>query len=58
MAKLTKAQKKRLVNEIEAKAKKLYLYGGTNRSRTYSVVDNKDMYAIEKMCKKWMQRID
>jgi hypothetical protein len=58
MAKLTKTQKKRLVNEIESKAKKLYMYGGTTyvTSGTY-IVDTKDMNAIEKLCKKFRQRL-
>ena len=57
MVKLTKTQKKRLVNEIEAKAMKLYL-SATHRSfPNIMVVDTKDMLAIEKLCKKFRQRL-
>jgi len=54
MVKLTKTQKKRLVREIESKAKKLYLHGW---DLNVTIIDTKDMNAIEKLCKKFKQRI-
>ena len=56
MARLTKTQKKRMVKEIESKAKKLYMFGFYG-IRNESIVDVKDMAAIEKLCKKFMNRI-
>ena len=51
MAKMTKAQAKRLVISIESKTQKLFLLKGGN------MVDAKDMIAIEKLCSKWLKRI-
>jgi len=53
MAKITKAQAKRLVRDIEAKTKKLFVNEGT----VYHTVSVHDMAAIEKLCAKWMKRI-
>lgn len=54
MAKLTKAQQKRLVNEILNKSKKLYM---VKRQDYQNVIPSKDMEAIEKLCAKWIKRI-
>lgn len=54
MARLTKTQKKRLVKEIESKAKKLYMVPTLD---IVKVVNTKDMEAIEKLCAKFMKRI-
>lgn len=56
MARLTKTQKKRMVKEIESKTKKLFMFGFYG-VRNESIVDVKDMAAIEKLCKKFMNRI-
>ena len=50
MAKMTKAQMKRMVGEIRAKTKKLFMQA----HRTVSV---QDMGAIDKLCTKWAKRI-
>ncbi len=55
MAKLTKTQKKRLVKEIESKAKKLYLWAWAPSGSP--IIETKDMQAIEKMFAKFMKRI-
>jgi len=55
MAKMTKAQAKRLVRDIESKTRKLY-FQSTNTSMN-DVVSIPDIVAIEKLCKKWMKRI-
>jgi hypothetical protein len=54
MAKLTKAQQKRLVNEILNKSKKLYM---VKRKDYQNIVPSKDMDAIERLCNKWLKRI-
>ena len=50
MAKLTKAQQKRLVRDINSKAKRLFMGG-------YLKVSVADMAAIEKLTAKWLNRI-
>ena len=54
MGRLTKTQKKRLVREIQSKAKKLYM---VRYDAFVDIVNTKDMEAIEKLCNKWMKRI-
>ena len=56
MAKLTRGEQKRLVKSILGKSKKLYMFGFYG-IRNESIVDVKDMAAIEKLCKKFMNRI-
>jgi hypothetical protein len=59
MAKLTKAQKKRLVSDIHSKVKKLYIDTGSHYDvrANSNVISAADMTAIEKLCTKWMKRI-
>lgn len=56
MAKMTKAQKKRMVKDIMKKTQKLYM-SDDNSAYTAWVVSIADMSAIEKLCNKWMKRI-
>tara|TARA_Y100000310_G_scaffold247892_1_gene253644 strand:- start:646 stop:825 length:180 start_codon:yes stop_codon:yes gene_type:complete len=55
MAKMTKAQAKRLVKSIEAKTQKLFLWYDTPTGK--SIVNASDMIAIEKLTDKWLKRI-
>tara|TARA_Y100001973_G_C5201792_1_gene338376 strand:- start:3660 stop:3842 length:183 start_codon:yes stop_codon:yes gene_type:complete len=59
MAKMTKAQAKRMVRDIESKAKKLFVNERTKgmSGNMAGVVSVQDMAAIEKLCSKWMKRI-
>ena len=57
MAKMTKAQKKRMVQEIRKKSQKLYTQSWLPGVTTGAVVSTKDMEAIERMCARWMKRI-
>lgn len=58
MAKMTKAQAKRMVRDIEAKTKKLYTMNWGSKNVTSNViVSTPDMAAIEKLTAKWMKRI-
>lgn len=58
MAKMTKAQQKRMVRDIMAKTQKLFMSGaGRSDVLKSAVVNGADMIAIEKMCSKWMKRI-
>lgn len=58
MAKMTKAQKKRMVKEILSKSKKLYMVTTTTYSSNEPpILSTKDMEAIERLCAKWMKRI-
>ena len=58
MAKLTKAQQKRMVKDIMAKTQKLFMSGsGRSNVLKSAVVNGADMMAIEKLCAKWMKRI-
>jgi len=50
--KLTKAQQKRLVNDIRRKAKKLYMWG-----TPANMVSTKDMETIERLWTKWMNKL-
>lgn len=54
MAKMTKAQKKRMVKDIMKKTQKLYMSDSANIK---FIVSTKDMDAIERLCNKWMNRI-
>lgn len=58
MPKPTKAQQKRLVRDILAKAKKLYVakFSAADKS-LHQVVTAKDMEALERLSKKWFTRI-
>jgi hypothetical protein len=51
MAKMTKTQKKRMVNDIRNKTQKLWVDAASG------IVNTADMVAIEKLCAKWMKRI-
>jgi predicted GH43/DUF377 family glycosyl hydrolase len=57
--KLTKTQKKRLVEDIISKTQKLYMaFSGRGASGpSLYVVSTKDLEAIEKLTTKWMKRI-
>jgi len=55
MAKMTKAQAKRMVRDIEKKTKKLFLI--QTSARFVHPVSTADMQAIEKLCSKWLKRI-
>lgn len=55
MGKLTKTQKKRLVNDIMSKTKKLYM--SDLKGWELYVVSTKDLEAIERLTAKWMKRI-
>ena len=50
MAKMTKAQEKRMVKAILQKTKKLF-------NQYDSILTTQDMAAMEKLCKKWLKRI-
>lgn len=54
MAKMTKAQEKRMVKAILQKTKRLYMQDKFSGS---SIISVGDMAAIEKLCAKWMKRI-
>jgi len=53
MAKMTKAQKKRMVKDIMSKTQKLFQRTDMN----LGIVSVQDMIAVEKMCAKWLKRI-
>ena len=55
MAKLTKTQAKRLVRDIESKAKKLYTHSTPSAIR--HPLSTKDMQTIEKLCSSWLKKI-
>lgn len=57
MGKMTKAQMKRMVRDIESKSKKLFSTFDNWGRADLRVVSVRDMEAIEKLCKKWMNRI-
>lgn len=58
MAKMTKAQQKRMVMDILKKTQKLFMSGaGRTDVLKSAVVNGSDMSAIEKMCQKWIKRI-
>ena len=60
MAKMTKAQKKRMVRDIQNKAKKLFMddwSSARKEGRANVIVNVADVTAIEKLCTKWMKRI-
>ena len=56
MARMTKAQQKRMIRDIEGKVAKLYFnrmkYGDSNANVTIQ-----DVKKIETYCKKWMMRL-
>ena len=54
---LTLAQQKRLVQEIMSKTLKLYTNKGQLSDGSF-VVSVKDVEVLEKMCTKWMKRIN
>lgn len=54
MAKMTKAQKKRMVKDILKKTQKLYMSDAANMK---FIVSTADISAVEKLCAKWMKRI-
>ena len=56
MAKMTKAQKKRMILDIDRKAKKLY-FTSADFATGKQILTAADMIAIEKLCAKWMKRI-
>lgn len=60
MAKLTKLQSRRMVRDIQAKVKKLFL-NGYNPANTPGmkgiVVSVKDVEAIDRMCHRWLTKI-
>jgi len=56
MVKMTKAQKKRMVRDIQSKASKLYLEPLSLTGQPVIVTVN-DMAAIEKLCAKFIKRI-
>ena len=56
MAKMTKAQKKRMVKDIKSKTSKLFIEP-LSLTGTSVIVTTNDMAAIEKLCAKWMKRI-
>ena len=59
MAKMTKTQAKRLVKDIEAKTKKLFVNERSTgiAGNVAGIVSVQDMAAIEKLCSKWLKRI-
>ena len=59
MRKMTKAQQKRMVRDIQSKAGKLFLTfgGGVQTRNSQSVITVKDFAAIEKICKAALKRI-
>ena len=60
MSRMTKAQQKRMVRDINSKAKKLYGTGlrAAKAGRfNESILSVKDMEAIEKLTSKWLERI-
>ena len=57
MAKMTKTQKKRLVQDILSKSMKLYMQPVKYQAGSSGVMSVKDMEAMERLCSKWMKRI-
>ena len=57
MPKMTKTQKKRLVQDILAKSMKLYMQPVKFQTGSSGVMSVKDMEAMERLCAKWMKRI-
>jgi hypothetical protein len=59
MSKMTKAQQKRMVRDIQAKAGKLFMTfgGGIATRNSQSVISVKEFAAIDKICKAAMRRI-
>ena len=58
MAKLTKAQKKRLVSEIMRKTSKLdFDSHGDWGPKGGHIINTKDLEAVERLTDKWMKRI-
>jgi hypothetical protein len=58
--KMTKAQQKRMVRDINSKVKKLYLAKpsiGMYVGSSGAIVSTQDMAAIEKLTSKWLKRI-
>ena len=56
MPKLTKAQQKRLVRDIQNKTQKLFI-AHTDGRRWKQIANSSDMVAVERLCAKWMKRI-
>jgi len=57
MAKMTKAQAKRMVTDIRQKTSKLYLQSQSYATWHSGIISVADMAAIEKLCAKWIKRI-
>jgi len=53
MSKMTKTQKKRLIQAIYSKTQKLYMESGVSDQ----TVTSKDMDAVFKMCQRWFKRV-
>ena len=54
MPKMTKAQKRRMVMDIQKKTQKLYF---SHNAPMQPIVSTQDLVAIDKLCSKWMKRI-
>ena len=58
MPRLTKTQAKRLITDILSKTQKLYMSTGQTRSLALrTVVNTKDMEAVERLTEKWLKRL-
>ena len=58
MAKMTKAQQKRMVRDIMVKAQKLFMAGSYRANWPKpAAVSAADMQAIEKLTTKWLKRL-
>lgn len=57
MPRMTKTQQKRLVRDIEAKTKKLFMAGPSNAGIMSAKVTVKDVETISRLCAKWMKQI-
>ena len=57
MTRITKTQAKRLINDIESKARKLFNSPRAGKGGFPVTCTIKDMEAIQRMCDRWMKRL-
>ena len=59
MAKMTKSQKRKMIDDIQKKANKLYFsYVSGRDPRANPIVTPSDLIAIDKICSKWRKRLE
>lgn len=59
MSKMTKAQQKRMVRDIQKKTNKLFITSNylSASQMPYTIISAKDLIAMEKLTAKWLKRI-